>query len=86
MTDAPAPTPSFWKWLIDLDTRKTTAALLAYSTVIALPIAHGDVSLHFVVPDAWIPYVQADIGLSGWFAGALAAVHNAVAIASPRQP
>lgn len=73
------------KEVVDIDTRKTTAWLLAFAAI-AIPLSNGQgPSLHYVVPDSWIPYVQADLALTGWLATIVAGIHNGAALFSPRE-
>lgn len=74
------------KSLVDIDTRKTTAWLLTFAAI-AIPLSNGQgPSLHYVIPDAWIPYAQADLAMTGWLATIIAAAHNGAALISPRDP
>ena len=72
-----------WKSLVDIDTRKTTAYLSIF-VALALPIAGGQVSLDYVIPTAWIPWVQHDLGFAAWAAGVILGIHNGAALVSPR--
>jgi hypothetical protein len=73
-----------FKELIDIDTRKVTA-ILGLFVALALPIAHGDISLDYVIPANWIPYAKADLGFFGWAATIIIGIHNVAALISPRE-
>ena len=73
------------KSLVDLDTRKVTSYLLTFAAI-AIPLSNGEgPSLTHVIPDAWIPYAQADLAITGWLATVIAGIHNASALMSPRE-
>jgi hypothetical protein len=73
------------KGLVDIDVRKVTAVagLLIF---ICVPLAQGQVPLAGVVPDSWIPHIEAYASLIAWFAGILTGTHNTAALISPRAP
>lgn len=72
------------KSLIDVDIRKVTAVLGIF-IAIALPIAGGQVSLAYVFPDAWIPYVKADLGFAAFIASTILGSQGVATLVSPRQ-
>lgn len=72
-----------FKELIDVDVKKV-AILAGFIVAFGLPIASGQVPLHNVVPDSWIPHIEAVAGVAAWAAGIIVGSHNIAALISPR--
>jgi hypothetical protein len=72
------------KWAIDIDTRKVALFVTAI-TLISVAIVTKEFPLTNMVPDNWIPHIEAWALFFAWFGPAFGFTHNVAALMSPRK-